>query len=118
MKSFNIYDRRSFAPGATIIRHGDPAVSVYLIQSGAAEVFRETSDGKTLIAKLGAGDIIGDMAILRGTKHQSTVIAMDNLVAVVVPPEHLKRAIDSAEPLIRTLLSGMIRRIDRMNLDA
>lgn len=118
MKQFNIYDRRSFSVGAIIIRCGDPATNAYLIQSGSAEVFKETDQGRISVGKLAPGDIIGDMAIIRGTKHLSTVITVEKMVAVIIPPDHLRKSIESAEPLVKTLLNGMIRKIDRMNLDA
>lgn len=112
-KYYNIYDRKSFPAGRTIIHNNDLPLNAYLIQSGTAEVFRETANGRTLVAKLEPGDIIGDMAIIRGTKHQSTVVASENLVVVVIPPEHLKKSIETAPPLVKTLLNGLIQKLDR-----
>lgn len=117
MSVFNIYDRKTFSKDAVIVRAGEEALHAYLIQSGTAAVCKESNEGRKELGKLQPGDIIGDMAIIRKSKHQSTVIAAEALVVVVIPPDHLQKCIRDADPLMKTLLKGMIRRIDRMNAE-
>ncbi len=117
MNNLSVYDRKAFAAGAVIVKSDDPAYNAYLIQSGTAAVFREGPDGPIEVGHLEVGDIIGDMAIIRQTKHLSTVVAKEPLIAVVIPQGHIEKCIQHAEPLIRTLLQGMIRRIDHLNAE-
>lgn len=118
MTNYNIYDRKTFAPGATIVRPGEDATNAYLIQSGTAKVYQDGPQGRKEVGQLVPGDLIGDMAIIRKTKHQSSVVVAETLVVVVIPPGHIEKCIRDAEPLMKTILKGMIRRIDRMNTDA
>lgn len=118
MSNYNIYDRKTFPSGKRIVSPGDDAYVAYLIQSGSAKVLREDPNGQTEIARLQPGDIIGDMALIRKTKHTLAVVADDTVVVVVIPPEHIEKTIRDSDPLVRALLNGLIRRLDQMNQKA
>jgi CRP-like cAMP-binding protein len=118
MSNYNIYDRKTFSTGAVIVRSGENAYNAYLIQSGTAIVYKDEPTGHKAVADLEPGDIIGDMAIIRKSKHLSTVLAAETLVAVVIPPGHIEKCIRDADPLLKTLIKGLIRRIDRINAEA
>lgn len=115
MTTTPVYDRKIFEAGKVLIRPNDEALNAYLIQSGTVRVFRMVDGKKVEIATAGAGDLVGDMAIIRKSNHQSGVEAVDNVVAVVVSPQFLESKINAADPLIKSLLSGLIRRLDKMN---
>lgn len=117
MTVFNIYDRKNFAKDAVVVRSGEPAFIAYLIQSGTAKVYKEGEGGRKELGSLQPGDIIGDMALIRKSNHQSTVIAAEAMVTVTIPPDHLEKCIRDADPLMKTFLKSMIRRIDRMNAE-
>jgi putative ABC transport system ATP-binding protein len=68
-----------FAPGAVVIRQGDPGDKFYLIRSGAVDVVREDAAGQKSIAKLGRGDFFGETALLTGERRNSTVRAAEKL---------------------------------------
>jgi CRP/FNR family cyclic AMP-dependent transcriptional regulator len=48
-----------FEPGEDIFREGDPANTLYLIQSGQVALETRGGDGTAVIQKLGAGDVLG-----------------------------------------------------------
>ena len=55
----------SFMAGATLVRHGDPARGAYVIREGMVEAEVTLPGGeKLVVAKLGAGSVIGEMALI------------------------------------------------------
>ena len=115
MSATIIHDRRLFGPGKLLIRPGDPPHHAYLIQAGRARVFADVAGQRVAIADIAAGEIVGDMALIRKSAHHYGVEAIETVVAVVVSVQHLQALFDEADPLLRTILRGMVERIDRLN---
>ncbi|UCD78980.1 MAG: cyclic nucleotide-binding domain-containing protein [Desulfobacterales bacterium] len=60
-------------PGAILFQLGDPADVLYVVKSGVVEICRARGEGETpsVVAYLGEGDTIGEMAITTGTPRGS-----------------------------------------------
>jgi len=110
-----IYDRKIFGPGKLLIRPGDAPHHAYLIQAGRARVFAYLEGLPVELAEIGPGELVGDMALIRKTRHRFGVEAIDTVVAVVVSVQQIQQLVDDADPLLRTILQGMLRRVDLMN---
>ncbi len=115
MSALGVYDRRTFGPGKLLIRPGEPPFHAYLIQAGRARVFADVGGQRLAIAEIGAGEIVGDMALIRKSAHHYGVEAIGTVIAVVVSVQHIQELLDAADPLLRTILVGMVQRIDRLN---
>lgn len=115
MTPHDIYDRKLFGPGKLLIRPGDPPSHAYLVQSGRARVFAIVNGERKNLAALGPGDIVGDMALIRKSDHHYGVEAINTVLAVVISIRRLHDALDGADPLMKTILNGMLRRVDRLN---
>lgn len=56
---------RTFAPGAILVREGDLADALYVIDEGEVEVIKASPAGEPrVIAVLGPGDCFGEMAVI------------------------------------------------------
>jgi CRP-like cAMP-binding protein len=66
-------------PGQVLMRQGEEAVSFILIQSGRAEVSHLGDDGVEVLGEIPAGDIAGEIALLRDKPRTATVTAAELL---------------------------------------
>lgn len=75
----------NFAPGATIIKQGDPAHHFYIMVKGRAEVVvAHPTAGEIVVGSLDVGHYFGEMGILEGGTRTATVrAAADNDVVVM-----------------------------------
>jgi CRP/FNR family transcriptional regulator len=57
---------RSFRAGETIFDVGDPGECLYVLQAGEVDLARPAPGGARRIARLGPGDLFGEMSVLVG----------------------------------------------------
>jgi len=74
-----------FEPGQEVFRQGDLGDRVYVILSGAAEVWREADGRVRPLARLGPGDWFGEMALLNQTTRGATVRCVEAMDALSLP---------------------------------
>ncbi|WP_157581950.1 MDR family MFS transporter/patatin-like phospholipase family protein [Phycicoccus sp. Soil803] len=93
--------------GETLFEAGDPAGAAYSVLSGRMDVV--TADGS--VRALGAGDVIGELAMLTGQPRSATVVARRDSVLLRIAPDALDRALDehpdTARSLVRVLASQL-----------
>jgi bacteriocin-type transport-associated protein len=66
---------RQLAPGAALIREGEPIEALYIVLDGALAVSAAAS-GDAEIARLGAGEIIGEISFVDARPPAATVTAL------------------------------------------
>ena len=87
MRGGNWFPLHKFPPGAVIVREGDPAAAAYIITAGRCEVRKADPNepGRFVTLRtLKAGDVFGETAIFADTPRSATVVALDDVSAVVV----------------------------------
>ena len=62
-----------FEPGEEVFHQGDIGDRIYIIVSGEAEVVHEAGDEQRVLARLGAGEYFGEMALLKQSTRGATV---------------------------------------------
>jgi CRP-like cAMP-binding protein len=73
----------SASAGEVLMRQGEQAVSFLLISSGLAEVAHADAEGETNVATVGAGLIVGEIALMRDAPRSATVTAAEPLTGWV-----------------------------------
>jgi ABC-type lipoprotein export system ATPase subunit len=69
-------DRQTFPPGATVIKEGAPPDNFYIITDGEVEVHLRASNGEEfVVARMGRGQYVGEIELLRGGNSIATVRA-------------------------------------------
>jgi len=87
LERLSTVDDRVYQPGSDVVREGDEGAELFLIQSGRASVVRSMGEEAAReIATLGAGEVFGELALLRSARRGATVRATGNaplLVSVI-----------------------------------
>lgn len=79
-----------FGRGETILSAGESGSSMFLIDEGLVSVRRSEDEGGGEIARLGAGQTFGEMALLTGEPRGATVIALTDVVAFEIGKRSLQ----------------------------
>ena len=89
---------KSFEAGATVMTKGEVSDSMYAIISGKLQVVGEIdrdSDGsecpRRVISTLNAGDVVGEMGMIRSCKRSATVIAVNSAELLQINERMIKR---------------------------
>ena len=93
-------DEISVAAGRVLAREGDLGEEFFVIESGTAEVTR----GGAPVAKLGAGDFFGEIALIREERRTATVTATSPMVLIVMTGSSF-RSLDISIPELRETVS-------------
>jgi putative ABC transport system ATP-binding protein len=85
--------RQDLAPGEVLFRQGDPGHLVYVVESGAVEVYRELfGGGEERIDVMGSGRYFGELAPLLRLPRSASVRAVEASVVVGYPLHAFRRA--------------------------
>ncbi len=79
--------REHYEPGEYVFREGDLGDRLYIILVGQAEVLREGPDGPRIVARLGAGQTFGEMALLNATTRNAGVRCAQSLDVLSLPKQ-------------------------------
>ena len=97
----------SFPAGASLVKEGEPGESFMIIREGAATV----DQGGRRLRELGAGDFLGEIALIDGGPRTASVTASDPVTALVIDRVGFQRLM-SEFPVIRfDLVSALTQRL-------
>jgi len=103
---------REFEAGSTIVREGDPAsIGFYLVLEGQVEVRK----GQKTLAKLGAGDYFGEMALLSDAPRSADVVAVEKTKCLMITRWELRSIISSYPEVALKMLGELARRLSATN---
>ncbi len=78
---------RSFEFGETVYNAGDPGDGLYVIKSGAVRIFTEEQGKEISMGVRKAGEVFGEMAVVRDYPHESSVRASSKTELLFFPRE-------------------------------
>jgi serine/threonine-protein kinase len=76
--------RKSFAPGALIIREGEVGEEAYMIVSGTCRAQRARDGQQETLGTMTVGDVFGEMALLLAEPRAASVEAVDQVTVLVL----------------------------------
>jgi putative nucleotidyltransferase with HDIG domain len=105
---------RVYNPGEMLIRQGSEDQSLFIILTGTVNV--KEGHGDTVLAVLGAGDILGEMALLTRMRRTANVIAREPVIALKLDKlrfDHL--ASEIREKFKDKIIEKLVTRLDAAN---
>ncbi|MCW2240210.1 EAL domain-containing protein [Azospirillum canadense] len=97
--------------GARIFSEGEPGDHAYLIGSGSVEIVAGRDGPPVVLARLGAGELIGEMAVIDDHPRSATARALEPVELLVITRDVLRGYLEKADPLLSRLLHVLIARM-------
>jgi signal transduction histidine kinase len=100
-----------YLPGQVIFKEGDLGDAMYIIWSGRAAVIKGDFQSPTILGYRGAGDIVGEMALLENQPRSASIVALEELRALRVIRKDLEAMLNSNPSLGLSILSTLSARL-------
>ena len=107
-----------FGPGDIVFRQGDEGDRLFVVNSGVLEVVAIPGDGAepVPVAYLGAGEVIGELALLTGSPRSATVRSPERAVVFAVEKSVFLDLMDALPAFARNLCLVLARRLEQTTL--
>jgi CRP-like cAMP-binding protein len=86
-------------PQAELCAEGDPGTSCFLLVEGEVEIVKNLSPQPKVVARLGAGALLGQLALVDHAPRSATIRASSRVVALEFDREEFVRLLADASPL-------------------
>lgn len=104
---------RLVRPGETVVVEGDTNDSLFLLAAGDFAVLRKGNTAP--VARLGAGEVIGEYALLTGAARTATIQAVDNGLVFELSRADMVPTLKENPQLVSALSALMAERLQRNN---
>jgi CRP-like cAMP-binding protein len=94
-----------------LITQGEPGSEFFVISTGEARVERDGNE----VGALGPGDFFGELALFDSAPRNASVVATDNVTAVVLAQHDFNSLLRASDPIRDSLLRGMARRLHQLD---
>lgn len=118
LKDLATYCREGkFSPGSVMLSQGEQGLGLFIITKGTARITRKNSpDGaEEVLGTAGAGEVIGEMALLDDQPRSATVTAVDEVTVISLPlwefRRFLRRSLRNDPDVGLNLLTVLSRRL-------
>lgn len=111
-----IAQEQLYSPHALICREGERGSTLFIIVNGKVEVIKGSGNTEIIIAVRGAGEFVGEMAILESAPRSATLRAQNEVRILVIEGEAFKAILmDRPEVAIYVLrhLSTRVRQLSQ-----
>lgn len=105
----------SFRPGERLFDRGEAGDAAYVVITGVADVAIPTPEGETVIARLGRGELFGEIAALCDRPRTTAIRAEDELVCLRLDRDELRSILQEFPALALELIRIISDRLERTN---
>ncbi len=101
--------------GEVIFRQHEPSDAVYIVLEGEVDIFRERTDGRIKLARLGPGQLIGEIGVLCDRTRTATVEAASELQVLRIEKAVFLDFVNELPQLALSIIRELGCRLDLMN---
>ena len=106
---------RDFPAGAVIFEEGDPGSRLFVIQSGSVRIVKRTGLRQVTLARLGAGEFFGEMALLDHQPRSATAVVEEPSRVVELDEAAFERLVRERGEVALRILARLSRRLREAN---
>ncbi len=99
-----------FAENDFLFEEGDVGDCAYIIESGSVELSIDKGGKILIIATLGEGEVLGEMAIIDKRPRTATARALEETKTIAIPLDYIEQKIEAADPTVRLFLRLVMER--------
>ncbi len=112
-----ILDRQCFPAGTVVIEQDTYGSRAYMVESGSVEVYVRNANGsETLLAELGPGSVVGEMAALSDGLRSASVRTKEDSVLIAISAHNLNKSMKASDSLNKRLIHMMSLRMKDTNM--
>ena len=105
--SLSMTTPRVCVTGELICQEGEPGDALFLIRSGHAAIFKGSFDAPIMLTCRGAGEFVGEMAILEDLPRSASVVALEEVHLIKMTRDDFQRLLSDSTKLD----VGMLRKL-------
>lgn len=106
---------RVYEHGDIIIRQGETADRLFVIQEGTVDILVEKDGGEVLLRKAGAGELIGEMSIFEKDLRSATVRAAGRVRALTVDKGNFLKRIHEDPTIAYKVVETLSHRVRELS---
>jgi len=103
---------REFSAGDVLFHEGDSGDVMFVIQSGAIRITKSIAGEDRVIAVLGAGEFLGELAILNGKPRSATATVVETTRCLVIEAKTLEAMVAKNAEIAMRLIKKLAKRLD------
>lgn len=108
---------KEYQHGDIVVRQGEDAHCMYVIQEGQAEVIVEDGHRQTLVDVMGPGEVFGEMAILDPQPRTATVRARGTMRALTIDKKTFLKRVQEDPTLALSILRSLSTRVKKLDVE-
>lgn len=101
-----------YAAGEAVVREGDAAGSMFLVESGRVDV--RIADGR-VVATIEPGGYFGEMSLLAGAPRNATVTAASDCQLIEIRPDAFRSYVQANPQALESMASAAADRLEQLN---
>ena len=103
---------REYQPGDVLFREGEAGEVMFVIQSGAVRITKAIAGDAKILAVLGPGEFLGEMAILNGKPRTATATVVETTRCLVIEAKTLESMVARNAEIALRLIKKLAKRLD------
>jgi len=106
---------RTYSAGTKLFSQGDSGSGLYILKSGNVSITQTSGQGtEKEINTAGAGETLGEMALLDDQPRSATVTAVEDVTALLLPVWEFRGVIKAHPDIALKLLASLSRRLRKV----
>jgi CRP/FNR family transcriptional regulator, cyclic AMP receptor protein len=103
---------REYQAGEVLFREGESGDVMFVIQAGSVRITKEVGGESKILAVLGPGEFLGEMAILNGKPRTATATVVENTRCLVIEAKTLESMVARNAEIALRLIKKLAKRLD------